>query len=99
MINGDSAKINFDDYKSTKLLLKNQMQQQRGHTMLKKYGLTLIISIMIMITPIIVYTQFSFDSALHYGQIAVYVMITLSFIFGLWLIKIDVIDSIKRQGK
>lgn len=65
--------------------------------MLKEYGLTLLVSILIMITPILVYTQFSFDSSLQNGQIVAYVLISLSFIFGLWIIKTDIIDSIKNE--
>lgn len=59
--------------------------------MLKKYGITLLVSV--MITPILVYTQFNFDSTLQYGQVVVYVLISLSFILGLWIIKTDIIDS------
>lgn len=65
--------------------------------MFKKYGLILLVSILIMITPILVYTQFSFDASLHNGKISVYVLTTLSFIFGLWIIKTDIIDSIKGR--
>lgn len=65
--------------------------------MLKKYGITLLVSVMIMITPILVYTQFNFDASLQYGQIVVYVLISLSFILGLWIIKTDIIDSSKEK--
>ncbi len=51
-----------------------------------------------MITPILVYTQLNFDSTLQYGQVVVYMLISLSFILGLWIIKTDIITIVERKG-
>ncbi|MBS3987397.1 MAG: hypothetical protein KGZ38_05510 [Erysipelothrix sp.] len=55
--------------------------------------LSAIIALIIMSTPTLVSFVFDFNLSLIYGQIAVYILSTLAIILGLWIIKVNLIDT------
>ncbi len=47
-----------------------------------------------MITPLMISLFFEFEYSLIFGKVVVYTLTTLSFLFGLWMIKKDFIDKL-----
>jgi hypothetical protein len=57
--------------------------------------LKLLLIVLMMLTPLLVSLFFSFEYELLQGKYYVYILTTLSILLGLWLIKVDFIDSIE----
>ncbi|MBS3990715.1 MAG: hypothetical protein KGZ51_01465 [Erysipelothrix sp.] len=49
---------------------------------------------LMMIMPLIISLFFEFEYSIIFGKVVVYTLTTLSFVFGLWMIKKDFIDKL-----